>query len=720
MEAQLFSDTWHQISGLKVCLVPDYRYIQQWFRGERWYILEDRFGNRFIRVTPEAFQFINKLSLNREVGEIWQEQLMEDAETTPTQHEIVRILTELRSYNLLQVDGLSQSEDIYQRGVLRQQKEFKSKLASFLFIRIPIWNPEPWLKSIGSLPQVIFNKFTFVIWLILGFFAGQAVISNLDRFGDEASGVLSLGNLPLLYIVIFVLKLNHEFGHALMTKRFGGTVPVMGIMLLIFTPIPYMDATSNWIFRNKYHRVLVGAAGMFVELFFAFIAAIIWANTGEGVINALAFNVMLIGSISSVVFNGNPLLKFDAYYMLSDQLEIPNLYERSRQQWQSWVEQYVFGLGEAATRTGESASEQAWLGTYGALSLAYRILVSVSIIFFVGDKWFLLGMFLGIMAIYTWILKPVFSYTRYLLTEPTIQKSRGRAVTISLAFIALVFVGIYYIPAVNAVRAPGVILSGEHYTVFSPVSGRLLDTKLGIGEAFEDGQMLCKLETRDLELDILQHEKQLDELNALLTLAVESRQEDIDPLKEQKESVLKKLEKMRSLQAETKIQGKGEGFLVGDDLRRKNGIWVQERDALFKVVKPENFEFVAVFSQADASELFRYEDIKGQIRLLGRADSPIHIENVEVLPYEQSTLPSAALGWMGGGDIPVKTDDPSGLATAEKFFKVVIPLPEQSGNHAPAFIHNRQGVLRIVLDAEPLGQQIGRRILQLLQKRYRL
>jgi hypothetical protein len=75
---------------------------------------------------------------------------------------------------------------------------------------------------------------------------------------------------------------------------------------------------------------------------------------------------------------------------------------------------------------------------------------------------------------------------------------------------------------------------------------------------------------------------------------------------------------------------------------------------------------------------------------------------------------------MGGGDIRVKTDDPSGLATAEKFFKVVIPLPEPSSKNAPAFIHNRQGVLRIVLDAEPLGQQIGRRILQLLQKRYRL
>jgi putative peptide zinc metalloprotease protein len=720
MDEQLFSDTWHQVSGLKVSLVPDYRYIQQWFRGERWYILEDRFGNRFIRVTPEAFQFLNRLKLDREVGEVWQEKLMEDAETTPTQHEIVRILTELRSYNLIQVDGLSQSEDIYQRGVLRKQKELKSKLASFLFVRIPVWNPEPWLKSVGALPNLIFNRLTFVIWLILGCFAGQAVISNLDRFGDEASGVLSMGNLPLLYIVIFVLKLIHEFGHALMTKRFGGTVPSMGIMLLIFTPIPYMDATSNWIFRNKYHRILVGAAGMFVELFFAFIAAIIWANTGAGVLNALAFNVMLIGSISSLVFNGNPLLKFDAYYMLSDQLEIPNLYERSRQQWQSWVEQYLFGLGEAAKRTGESASEQAWLGLYGALSLAYRILVTVSIIFFVSDRWFLLGVFLGIMAIYTWILKPVFSYIQYLMTEPSIQQSRSRAVGLSLGFIALVFVGIYYIPAVKAVRAPGVIWAKEYFTVFSPVAGRIAEAELGFGDPFEDGQILCRLDTRDLELNMVQLERQLDELNALLTLAVESRKEDIDPLKEKKDSVIKKLEKLNQLMKESVIIGKGDGFLIGDNLRQKQAIWVQERDALVKVVKPDEFEFVAVFSQADASELFRFEDIQGQIRLLGRADAPIHIENVEVLPYEQSTLPSAALGWMGGGDIPVKTDDSSGLATAEKFFKVVLPLPKQEGGNAPLFIHNRQGVLRIVLDSEPLGHQLARRFLQILQKRYRL
>ena len=720
MDAQLYSDTWHQVSGLKLSLVPDFHYTKQWFRGEKWFILEDRFANRFIRVTPEAFQFLNRLELGREIGETWQEMLLENAETTPTQHEVVRILTELRSYNLLQVDGLSQSEDVYQRGVLRRQKELKGKVAAFLFIRIPLWNPEPWLKSVGSLPKLLFNKVTLALWLVLAFFAGQAVIGNFGRFGDEASGVLSAGNLPLLYITVFVLKLLHEFGHALMTKRFGGSVPTMGLMLLIFTPIPYMDATSNWVFRSKYQRILVGAAGMFVELFFAFIAAIVWANTGSGTINALAFNVMLIGSVSSLVFNGNPLLKFDAYYMLSDFLEIPNLYERSRQQWQAWVEKFAFGLGEAAKRAGETISEQAWLASYGALSLAYRILVTVSIIFFISDKWILLGGLLAIMAVWTWLLKPVVNYTKYLATEPAIQRNRGRAVGLTLAFASLVLLGIYFIPAVKAVRAPGVILAKDHSTLFSPTNGRLADVGYVLGEKFREGDVLCRMDSPDLALDIQQSEKQLEEMDALLTLAVESRKQDIEPLLERQKSIREKLAKLRELESETTLRAHKSGYIIQGDLKKKEGVWILERDALAKVVIPGDYEFVAVFSQADASELFRYEDIHGQIRFLGRADHPVEIKDVEVVPYEQSTLPSAALGWMGGGDIPVQTDDPSGLEAAEKYFKVVIPLPDADGAKAPNYFHNRQGVLRIVLDTEPLGHQLGRRIQQILQKRYRL
>ena len=160
---------------------------------------------------------------------------------------------------------------------------------------------------------------------------------------SQSQGLLAPSNLVYLYLCLIVLKVFHELGHAAMTKRFGGEVHVMGVMFLVFTPLPYMDASASWAFRNKWHRILVGSAGMIVELFFASIAAWFWVYSGEGAVKSIAFNVMMIGSISSLFFNGNPLTRLDSYYILSDWLEIPNLGERAKKQWFFCIEKFFFG-----------------------------------------------------------------------------------------------------------------------------------------------------------------------------------------------------------------------------------------------------------------------------------------------------------------------------------------------------------------------------------------
>lgn len=719
MQEQLFSETWHDVAPLKVALAPDFRYIKQHFRGEVWYVMEDRFGNRFVRITPEAFAFLNRLSLRQTVGEVWQTALIEDAESTPTQQEVVRILIQLRGYNLLLVEGLTQSEDVFERERKRKGKELRAKIGSFLFIRIPLINPEPWLKRSAWLARLLFNRVTLLIWLVVLVLGGRAVVGDFQALRDDVQGVLSLGNLPLLYVCIFGLKLLHELGHALMTKRFGGTVPVMGIMLLILTPIPYMDASSNWIFRNKVHRILVGGAGMLVELFVAALAALVWVNTGDGVINAVAFNLMFIGSVSSLVFNGNPLLKFDAYYMLSDLLEIPNLYERSRKQWLHWIERYVFGLGKAAKMVGETASEQAWLATYGAASFVYRVLVTVAIILFVADVWLVLGAVLVVGALWAWVLKPVSKYIRYLWTDPLIRRVRVRAVGLTAACVATLLVVIYFVPVVNAVRAPGVVLARTYHTVYSPTDGILTGVNVSYGGRVEAGQTLGIVTSSDLALDIKRLQVQLAELDALLRLAVESRQQDLEPLRERLRSTEQRLEKLRDLRARNHLRAPIGGYVVRRDIGQLDGRRVAAREALTTIVDTSAFEFVAVLSQEDASEVFRHDGLSGQIRLWGRAGSLITSSELTAVPYEQTELPSAALGWKGGGDIPVKADDPAGLETLESYFKVVVPLPSQADGER-LYQHNRQGVLRIVLKSEPLGSQLIRRLRQLLQERYRL
>ena len=218
----------------------------------------------------------------------------------------------------------------------------------------------------------------------------NAVLENLPQIADQTQGVLALDNLIWLYLCMAAMKVVHELAHAFVCKRFGGEVHVFGIMLLVMAPLPYVDATASWAFRSRYERALVGAVGVLSELFMAALGAVVWANTGPGLVHTLAFNVMLLGSISSLLFNGNPLLRFDAYYVLCDLIDIPNLYQRANQQWLYFADRYLLGSRDAKGPSTDSR-EWWWLTGYGGLSFIYRLMVVALVLEYVADQWFLLG-----------------------------------------------------------------------------------------------------------------------------------------------------------------------------------------------------------------------------------------------------------------------------------------------------------------------------------------
>ena len=160
-----------------------------------------------------------------------------------------------------------------------------------------------------SAMQFVFAPF----WGRLSDRIGRRPVLVGGLFGTAASYALFAyaDSMPLLYLSLIFVKTLHEFGHAYFCRKWGGEVHIMGVMLMIFTPVPYVDATSSWGFRSHARRALVGAAGMIVEVFLAAIAAFIWASTAPGVIHSVAYNIMFVASVSTLIFNLNPLLRFD-------------------------------------------------------------------------------------------------------------------------------------------------------------------------------------------------------------------------------------------------------------------------------------------------------------------------------------------------------------------------------------------------------------------------
>jgi len=180
-----------------------------------------------------------------------------------------------------------------------------------------------------------------------------AVLHWPELTSDVVDRVLATENVALIVCVYPVVKSLHELGHAFATKVWGGEVHEVGIMLLVFIPVLYVDASASAAFRQKHRRIIVGAAGILVETALAAIAIIIWIYGSPGIGRAIAFNVILIGGVSTLLFNGNPLLRFDAYFILSDLIEIPNLGSRATRA--DELDHAMSLLSSSASRSGARA-----------------------------------------------------------------------------------------------------------------------------------------------------------------------------------------------------------------------------------------------------------------------------------------------------------------------------------------------------------------------------
>lgn len=354
--ASTFSESWYRLAHQRICLRPGVKVRRQYYRGERWVVLENPFSNQFFRVRPVAYEFLARLRPDRTVQEVWQECLDRFPDDAPGQEDVLRLLSQLYHANLLQYDQAADTAQLFERYQKRRQRETTARLLNIMFMRIPLLDPNRFLMRTLPVVGKLLSPLGALVWLLVVGWALKLAADHFTSLRAHAEGVLAPDNLLLLYVVLVVVKTLHEFGHAYMCRKFGGEVHTMGVLFMIFTPVPYMDATSAWAFRSKWKRVLVGLAGMIVELFVVAIAMFIWANTGPGTWHSLAYNMIFVASVSTLVFNLNPLLRFDGYYILSDLLEIPNLAQRAGRQLRYLAERWLFGL-EKETSPANSRSE---------------------------------------------------------------------------------------------------------------------------------------------------------------------------------------------------------------------------------------------------------------------------------------------------------------------------------------------------------------------------
>ena len=720
----LFSESWHRVASQRLRLRPSVTIRRQRFRGESWHVARDGFNNQFFRFRPEAYSFVARLDGTRTIEEIWLTCLERDTDRAPGQGEILSILSQLYHANLIVSDVPADTERLFERHQKRIRQEIKSQVFGVFFLRVRLFDPDELLNRLRPVLRWLLTPAAAIVWAAVVIAGLATVFGDWDRASDQTQRILEPGNLLLLYLAFAGTKLVHEFGHACAVKKLGGEVHAMGVTFLVFTPIPYVDATAAWAFRERWKRIAVGLAGMIPELFLASLAVFVWSGTGPGVLNSLAYNVMIVASVSTLLFNLNPLLRFDGYYVLADSTDSPNLQPRAVREWLHLVEKYVF-KGIFIESPARSRAEEWWLSIYGVLSWSYRLFVTVSIILLVANRYFGIGLLAGVVTFVGSFVMPAVGAVTYLIHEPRIQRVRHRAWAISCAALALILVLLGVVPFPRHFRAPGVIRAAGSAEIVMPVDGWIRSFAVRSPADVRAGEPLARLESPELGFLLVEAQADLDKVKAREREVMVSLPAAIEPVRRRLQASEAQHAKLAHDREALDFRAPVAGRWVSPRADAMEGIWLPRGMPIGEIVgEGPAWNFYAVVSEEYSGELFGGGLRGATIRFPGSAGSELQAASLRIVPGRQDILPSPALSWPAGGPVKVHLEDRNSVQTVEPFFLVVAQVPGPDASRPlrqPAlFWQGRTGIIRFDLPWSPLLVQWAREFRQLLQRRYQV
>ncbi len=713
MTEHTYSSAWHRVAALKPRLRTHTRIHRHVYRGQVWYILQDRSTTRYHRFSDGVFHLLGLFDGERSVQQIWDAANAALGDEAPTQDDVIELLGKLHAADVLQCDVQPDTEALFTRYQRQRRARWQSRLLSPLSLRFPLFDPQPHLDRWLALAAPLFGPAGFLLWL------GAVTVALVLGLGhwtevthDLSERVLSPHNLLILALSYPLVKALHELGHAFATRVWGGEVHEMGIMLLVLMPVPYVDASAASAFRDKQRRMAVGAAGIMVESFIAALAFFAWLNIEAGLVRDIAYNIMLIGGISTVLLNGNPLLRFDGYYVLCDALEIPNLGPRAKQYLGYLVQRYVFGVRAAASPV-RGPGERGWFLAYGLTSSIYRVVISLAIILFIAGKFLIVGLLLALWAALVQLLLPVAKYLAFLFTSPLLSRQRRRAVFSVFSAAGTLAALLFLLPVPSWTPAQGVIWLAEQGQVRAGSDGFITRLLAEEGAQVRPGDGLFELADPLLHSQLSLLEFQRDELQARYDTQLLGDRAQLNILKTQLGQVQADLSRIRQRLDALVVRSPAAGVFIVPNARNLPGRYAHQGDTLAFITQQTTLTARAVVPQADAGRV-REQLSAVKVKLPGRWAETLTGKIEREVPAASRQLPSKALGARGGGSIPVDSQDPQGLTTLDGVFQFDIALPPQAN---PPPVGTRVH-LRFEHGDEPLARQWLRAVRQLLLRRY--
>jgi putative peptide zinc metalloprotease protein len=677
MSDALLSPSWYRIARLKPRIREHVVFHRHHYRGQLWYVLQDHATARCHRLTPAAYQMAGLMNGERTANEIWEAVSSELGDEGPTQDEMLRLLGLLHFADVLQSDVTPDTMELLRRSQRRDGSEWWRRYANPMSIKIPLFDPDEFLERWLPVVRPLFSWPAAVVWCGVVITAIVMAASHASELAaNPPSQLFDPGNLLLLWFVYPLIKAVHELGHAFATKVWGGEVHEIGVLFLVLMPIPYVDASAATVFPEKARRVVVSAAGVGVEVFLAAVALIVWLNIEPGLVRSIAFDVMWIGTVSTLLFNGNPLMRFDGYYVLADLVEIPNLNGRSREYMIHLAMKYLMGVKQTRNPV-HAPGEARWFIGYGVPAAIYRLFITFGIAFYLAGRFFVVGVLLALFALVMQVLVPLVRVISFVLTSQRLAQVRSRAILTSAAIAAGLLVLFLMVPVPLRTVAEGVVWPPEGAQVRAGADGFVVQMLVTPQALVSPGDPLILTRDPTLETRVRILEAKLRELQARHHGERRSDLVRSQITEEEIQSVKASLALARERVGDVLIRSPGTGTFVMAQALDLSDRYVTQGELIGYVVGAAITTARVVVPQSHAN-LVREHTQAVDLRLASRVGKVHAARILREVPAAIDRLPNPALGTAGGGRLAIDPSDPARLKTLETVFQLDVSIPVEA------------------------------------------
>jgi putative peptide zinc metalloprotease protein len=512
----------------------DLRFTPQWIAGEQAWTVTDPIAGRYYQLRDEERFVLDLCDGRRSLDEI---RLAFERRYAPRRlalRQLQAYLGALHGQGLLISDAPGQGATLLRRGDSARRRERLAAWSNPLAVRFGAIDPDRFLSRLYPLARWVFHPLALLVWVSIVASAAGLVALQFDEFVrrlPELRDLFAPGNLVWLAGTLATVKVLHELAHALTLQRLGGRCREIGAMLLVFTPCLYCDVSDAWRLTDRWRRAAVGAAGIACEAVLAALATHLWWHSEPGLLNTLCLNAMVVCSVGTVMFNGNPLLRYDGYYILSDLVNVPNLGQQAGQVVSRWAQQFFLGLDAVEPRL-LAARGRTLLAAWWVASQAYRCLLLVAIVWLLHDVLRPYGAqaaaaLVGLLAVLSMVVPPTWRAVSLLSRPETARRMNRTRLLVRGGAAAALVAGALAVPLPFRVYAPAELQPVAGRIVYVTVPGRLPDAGdtrplAALGQTVVADQVLVVLENDELALEVARLEGEQDRLARRLA-ALEAR-----------------------------------------------------------------------------------------------------------------------------------------------------------------------------------------------------